>query len=60
MGLPIPPYQKLFDFLLFIDVLKILNNAVVEAFRVSDSVRSGEDGCGAESESSLPRVMSSS
>jgi hypothetical protein len=51
---PIPPYEKLFDFLMLIVVLKVLQNTMVEAFRVCNSIGSGKDGRGAESESGLP------
>lgn len=54
---PIPPYEKLFDFLTFVVVLKVLQNTMVEAFRVCDSIGSGKDRGGTESESGLPNKI---
>jgi hypothetical protein len=54
---PIPPYEKLFDFLMFIVVLKVLQNTMVEAFRVCDGIGSGKDRRRTEGESGLPNNL---
>jgi hypothetical protein len=42
-GLPIPPYEKGFDFFLLVNVIQKFQNTVVKAFRIGDYIRSGED-----------------
>lgn len=51
--LPIPPYHKLLQLLLLVNVVKEFKNAGVEAFWIGNCVRSWKNGSRRQSESSL-------
>jgi hypothetical protein len=53
--LPIPPYHKLADFFLLVNIIKKFQNAIIEAFGIGNHIRPREHGCRRKRETNLWR-----